>query len=81
MMASGAPDRISSLDWATLGKCSGQVSRGTSRRGVSNWARRCSSQASMAGHRNFVRGETYRPWSSNPPWHRTPPTTSGSTVW
>ena len=51
MTASGAPARIRSLDWATLGKFSGQVSSGTSRMGVENCERRWSSQASMAGHR------------------------------
>ena len=80
MMGCGAPDRISNFDWATLGKFSGHVSRGTSRIGVPNCSRRCSSQASMAGQRFFVRGDTYRPWSSKPPWQRTPPRYSGSAM-
>jgi len=58
MVGSGAPARISSFDCSTLGKFSGQVSSGTSRIGVENCARRWSSQASMAGHRYLVRGET-----------------------
>ncbi len=67
-MGSGAPLRIRNFDWSTLGKFSGQESRGTSRIGVENCSSRCSSQAPMAGNRFFVRGETYTPFSSNPPW-------------
>ena len=56
MIGSGAPWRMRNFDCSTLGKFSGQVSRGTSRIGVENCSTRCSSQASMAGTRYFVRG-------------------------
>src|SRR3954452_6771590 len=46
--------------------------------GVPNCSARCSSHALMAGQRFSVRGETYWPSSSNPPWQRTPPQTRGS---
>jgi hypothetical protein len=67
MVEPGAPWPIRNFDWATLGKFSGQDSRGTSRIGVENCSTRCASHASMAGHRFFVRGEQYRPCPSNPP--------------
>ena len=38
MVGPGAPWRIRNFDWSTLGKFSGQDSRGTSRIGVENWA-------------------------------------------
>ncbi len=57
-VGSVTPWRSSSLVWATLGKLSGQVSSGTSSRGVSNCSTRWASQASMAGQRLAVRGDT-----------------------
>src|SRR5262249_8981218 len=37
-------------------------------------------QLVMAGTRNRVRGDTYLPSASKPPWQRTPPAISGSTT-
>ena len=58
MVGSATPWRRRNLDCSTLGKCTGQVSRGASMIGVPNCSTRCSSQARMAGHRWRVRGET-----------------------
>jgi hypothetical protein len=80
MVGSGAPWRMRNFDCSTLGKFSGQVSSGTSSIGDPNCSCLCSSQARMAGHRYLVRGETYSPPSSKPPWHRTPSTISGSSM-
>ena len=52
------PLRSSSLVWATLGNCSGQVSRPMSSTGVPKSSTRLASQASMAGTRLAVRGDT-----------------------
>ena len=58
IVGSRTPLRSSNLDWATLGKFSGHVSRGMSRMGVPNCSARCASHALMAGQRLRVRGET-----------------------
>src|SRR3954454_1468378 len=51
-----------------------------SRIGLPNSSVCFSCQATMPGTRCFVRGETYRPSSSKPPWQRTPPAISGSVM-
>src|SRR5688572_18934154 len=51
-----------------------------SRISLPNSSRCFSCHASMPGTRNFVRGDTYSPSSSKPPWQRTPPATSGSAM-
>jgi hypothetical protein len=55
---SGTPASTRKRPWATLGKYSGQVARGTSMISVPN-SRRCwSCHAVIAGPRNRVRGDT-----------------------
>ena len=58
MVGPGTPWRRRNLVWSTLGKLSGQVSRGMSSSGVPNCSARWASQAAMAGRRCRVRGET-----------------------
>ena len=55
---SGTPDVMRWRAWATFGKCSGHVSSGTWIGSVPNVAVCWASQASMAGTRCRVRGET-----------------------
>ncbi len=64
---SGTPAPMRNRACSTLGKERSHHSSGTSMSSVENCAQFCSPHAAMAGNRNFVRGETYRPSSSNPP--------------
>ncbi len=58
MRGSGTPEVIRWRAWATLGMCSGQVSSGTWSTSVPKVAWWLACQASMAGTRCFVRGDT-----------------------
>ena len=58
MSGSGTPALMRWRAWATLGMCAGQVSSGTCSTSVPNSSVCCACQASMAGTRCFVRGDT-----------------------
>ncbi len=79
IVGSGAPWRMRYLDCSMFGKFSGHVSSGMANGSIPDCSSRRSSQATIAGARNRVRGETYVPSSSKPPWQWTPFATRGST--
>ncbi len=80
IIGSATPRSMSRRAWATFGYWPGQVDSGTSSSGVPNVAVWFACQAAIAGTRWRVRGDTYRPSPSKPPWQTWPPAINGASI-